>query len=129
VEIDAMSSRFSTTAKQAPAQDKTLLRRSQASRYLLETYGYHCALATLAQYACRGTGPAFQYIERVPYYTPANLDKWITGRLGRPRVRSRQRNRRRAEASETFSTPTEPPQHHDDVKATPAGRPACDTTT
>src|SRR5262245_58844586 len=110
--------RDSTTAKQAaataPGQDKTrkrrLLRRQQASRYLLETYGVHCALATLAQYACRGGGPTFQYIERVPYYTPANLDKWITGRLGRPRVRSQQRNRRRAEASEMSSTPTEPPR-------------------
>jgi hypothetical protein len=110
-----MSSRPSTTAKQgaatAPGQDKTrkrrLVRRAQASRYLLEKHGVHCALATLANYACRGVGPMFQYIDHVPYYAPANLDTWITARLGRPRVRSQQRNRRRAEASETFSTPTD----------------------
>jgi hypothetical protein len=110
-----MNSRDSITAQQAaitaPGQDKTrkrrLLRRAQASRYLLETYGVYCALPTLANYASRGGGPTFQYIGRVPYYTPANLDKWITARLGRPRVRSQQRNRRHAEASETFSTPTD----------------------
>jgi hypothetical protein len=93
-----------------------LLRRSQASQYLWEKYGLRYALQTLAKYACQGMGPEFQYVEKVPYYTTTNLDRWVLDRLSRPRVRTWQRSQLQrilgAPAGDLFSATAEPaPQH------------------
>jgi hypothetical protein len=101
---------------------KRLLRRSQASQYLWEKYGLRYALQTLAKYACQGVGPEFQYIEKVPYYTPTNLDRWVIDRLSRPRVRTWQRSQLQrnleAPAGDLFSATAEPaPQHSSEAEA------------
>jgi hypothetical protein len=52
------------------------LRRSEASAYLKVTHGIERKPTTLAKYASCGGGPKFEYIGKVPVYTPAELDAW-----------------------------------------------------
>jgi hypothetical protein len=60
------------------------LRRAEAARYLRETHGLPCAPATLAKYACGGSGPPFRKAGTIPLYATADLDAWARSRLGEP---------------------------------------------
>jgi len=55
---------------------KRRLRRKDASKYLLETWGISRTPATLAKLACVGGSPQFQYANKTPLYTTDSLDKW-----------------------------------------------------
>ena len=61
-----------------------LLRRKAASEYLHETHGLDRAPSTLAKLAVIGGGPIFRRINRVPYYSPENLDEWVASKLSPP---------------------------------------------
>jgi len=63
------------------------LRRADAAEYLLRRHGISVAVATLAGWACRGGGPAFQKDGIWPTYPIAELDRWALARLS-PVVRS-----------------------------------------
>ncbi len=52
------------------------LRRPQASCYLKEKWGIDRAASTLAKLAVVGGGPKFQHANRIPLYTPEELDIW-----------------------------------------------------
>jgi hypothetical protein len=60
---------------------KIFLRRKQASAYLRDRYGLERAPATLAKLAVIGGGPPFRRLNRIPLYTPADLDKWVASKL------------------------------------------------
>ena len=66
--------------------DKPRLRRCEASSYLEQRHGLTVAVATLAKYATKGGGPAFNKFGRFPLYEPATLDAWAVYRLGRART-------------------------------------------
>ncbi len=63
------------------------LRRSQASKYLLETHGIGRAVGTLAKLAVVGGGPRFRVAGRTPLYSTDDLDAWVESILSPP-VRS-----------------------------------------
>ncbi len=49
-----------------------LLRRSEAAKYVEDTYGIPCAPKTLAKLACVSSdGPPFQMAGRIPLYSEA----------------------------------------------------------
>lgn len=60
------------------------LRRSEASRYLLETHGVSRTPSTLAKLACIGGGPVFVKMNHAPLYAPADLDAWVAARTSAP---------------------------------------------
>ena len=62
-------------------------RRADAAQYLREAHGIPCAPATLAKYACNGSGPAFRKAGKFPIYAQDDLDAWAKSRLSKP-VRS-----------------------------------------
>ena len=66
------------------------LRRAEAARYLREAHGLPCAPATLAKYACLGSGPRFRKAGTVPLYAIADLDAWARQRLGERRQAAHQ---------------------------------------
>ena len=66
-----------------------LLRRWQASQYLLEVHGLQCAPATLAKKACKGTGPEICFVNKLPFYKPAALDVWAKASIGKPTPQAR----------------------------------------
>jgi len=67
---------------------ENLLRRSDAAKYVAETYGFPCSPRTLAKLACVSTdGPAFRKAGRVPLYPQSSLDAWAQSKIG-PLVRS-----------------------------------------
>jgi hypothetical protein len=81
-------------AKRAAAKRHGKLRRAEASRYLWETHGVKYAPATLAKYACRGTGPAFRYLDGwIPIYAPKDLDRWLRPSIGKLRRQTRKHAR------------------------------------
>ena len=52
-----------------------LLRRSEAAKYVEETYGIPCAPKTLAKLACVSSdGPPFRMAGRTPLYPKPDLD-------------------------------------------------------
>lgn len=59
------------------------MRRADAARYIRETHGIPCTLATLAKYACTGVGPAFRKAGKFPIYSRDDLDAWANDRLGK----------------------------------------------
>jgi hypothetical protein len=61
------------------------LRRKEASAYLRDKFNVERAPSTLAKWAVTGGGPPFRLLNRVPLYTPADLDEWVASRLG-PRM-------------------------------------------
>jgi len=63
------------------------LRRKEASTYLREKFKLERAPSTLAKLAVIGGGPPFRLLNRVPLYTPADLDQWVASKLG-PRMHS-----------------------------------------
>jgi hypothetical protein len=66
---------------------KFMVRR-RAAAYLLENYGFG-AERSLAKYASVGGGPVFRKAGRLAVYTQADLDAWALGKIGTPRLRSR----------------------------------------
>lgn len=69
-----------------PTKQKRL-RRSDASRYLLDQWGVSRTPNTLAKLASTGGGPSFEMESRFPLYTEENLDAWAENQLS-PLVKS-----------------------------------------
>lgn len=59
------------------------LRRSKAAEYVRDTVGIPCSARWLAKLAVEGGGPIFHKAGRFPMYSPADLDRWAEGRIGR----------------------------------------------
>jgi hypothetical protein len=65
-----------------------LLRRTDAAKYVSDTYGIPCSPKTLAKIACVSSeGPPFRLAGRTPLYPVSGLDEWAQNRIG-PLVRS-----------------------------------------
>jgi hypothetical protein len=65
-----------------------LLRRSQAAKYVEDTYNVPCSPKTLAKLACvSSSGPPFRLAGRFPLYPTSGLDAWALAKIG-PLVRS-----------------------------------------
>ena len=64
-----------------------LLRRNDAARYVIDTWGIPVSKQTLAKLAVIGGGPEYRKAGRVPLYDPGDLDAWARSRLG-PKQRS-----------------------------------------
>jgi len=62
-------------------------RRKQASKYLHDKFNVKREPSTLAKLAVTGGGPPYRLLNRVPLYTPADLDQWVASKLG-PRMHS-----------------------------------------
>ena len=58
------------------------MRRAEAARYIRDAHGIPCSPATLAKYACIGSGPAFRKAGKFPIYSRDDLDTWANQRLG-----------------------------------------------
>lgn len=78
-------------------EHQLFLRRKEASAYLRENFGLERAPSTLAKLAVIGGGPPFRLLNRVPLYTPADLDRWVASKLG-PRQQSTSDRTRQAES-------------------------------
>jgi hypothetical protein len=63
---------------------RPLLRRAEASQYLLEVWGIKRTTGTLAKLAVTGAGPKFYKANRLPMYGPDHLDEWAVELLGDP---------------------------------------------
>jgi hypothetical protein len=71
-----------------------LLRRSEAAKYVVETYNLPCSPKTLAKLACVSSdGPPFRLAGRFPLYPTSGLDMWAQSKIG-PLVRSTSEVRR-----------------------------------
>lgn len=69
-------------------QPERHLRRSDAAKYVTETYGFPCSPKTLAKLACVSSdGPPFRMAGRIPLYPQDGLDAWARSKIG-PLVRS-----------------------------------------
>lgn len=77
---------------------RNLLRRTAASHYLQER-GVDRAPATLAKHAVNGDGPIYRLINRIPYYSPDDLDEWVDTMLSAP-IRSASQTAKRPEISD-----------------------------
>jgi len=98
------------TRAEARKRYAKLLRRWEASQYLWEVHGLHFAPATLAKFACWGTGPEICFVNKIPFYRPGGLDVWAKALISKPtphakkdthhRNRSRPRQQRREERSD-----------------------------
>jgi len=64
--------------------ERTLLRRAEASEYLREHHSLEIAKSTLAKFATIGGGPLMVYSGRLPLYRPADLDAWAAARISAP---------------------------------------------
>jgi hypothetical protein len=60
------------------------LRRNEACEYLKSVHGIDRKPSTLAKYANLGGGPKFEYVGKIPTYTPAELDAWALSVLSGP---------------------------------------------
>jgi hypothetical protein len=73
--------------KEAAKLDR-LLRRTEAAKYVTDTYGIPCSPKTLAKLACVSSeGPPFRLAGRFPLYPMSGLDAWAGSKIG-PLVRS-----------------------------------------
>lgn len=61
------------------------LRRADAARYVIETWGIPCSSRWLAKLAVTGGGPVYRKAGRFPIYAPEDLDAWAQQRIGAPR--------------------------------------------
>jgi hypothetical protein len=76
------------------AKPDRLLRRTEAAKYVTETYGFPCSPKTLAKLACVSSdGPPFCRAGRIPLYPQLGLDDWARSKIG-PLVRSTSEIRR-----------------------------------
>lgn len=64
-----------------PRLRKPRLRRQEAAEYLEAVHGITIAPATLAKWAGRGEGPAFERLRRTPWYRRSALDQWVAANL------------------------------------------------
>ncbi|KQO93336.1 hypothetical protein ASF32_03680 [Methylobacterium sp. Leaf91] len=53
----------------------------EASDYLAQVHGTPVAIATLAKMRCLGGGPSFDRFGRSIFYSRADLDAWVSGRM------------------------------------------------
>jgi hypothetical protein len=67
------------------AQER-LLRRAEASQYLVKTWRIPCSIAALAKLAVVGGGPEYRKAGRTPLYPQDALDEYARSKLTR-RVR------------------------------------------
>lgn len=82
-----------TTEQNISIEDR-LLRRSEAAKYVTDTYNIPCSPKTLAKLACVSSeGPPFRHAGRFPLYPVSGLDTWAQRRIG-PLVRSTSQARR-----------------------------------
>jgi hypothetical protein len=82
-----------TVHKKAAELDR-LLRRTDAAKYVTDTYGIPCSPKTLAKIACVSSeGPPFRLAGRTPLYPTSGLDEWAQKKIG-PLVRSTSEMRR-----------------------------------
>src|SRR5262245_48209382 len=106
--------RGSMKNRRAAAKYPRLLRRQQASEYLLEIHGLQFAPSTLAKFACQGTGPEIRFVNSIPFYPPPGLDVWAKTTISKPtphaRKYARPRGRRRLKPEQESPSPasTEP---------------------
>jgi hypothetical protein len=76
-----------TIRKEAAKLDR-LLRRTEAAKYVTDTYGFPCSPRTLAKLACVSSrGPPFHKAGPFPLYPVDGLDEWALSKIG-PRIRS-----------------------------------------
>jgi hypothetical protein len=76
------------TIRQETAKLGRLLRRTDAAKYIVDTYGIPCSPKTLARLACvTSKGPPFRLAGRIPLYPTSGLDEWAQNKIG-PLVRS-----------------------------------------
>jgi len=87
------------TRAEAKKRYAKLLRRWEASKYLLDVHGLQLAPASLAKKACLGIGPEICFVNKIPFYRPTALDAWAKVVIGKPTTRARKdaydRNRSR----------------------------------
>ena len=82
------------TNQENEASSGRLLRRTEAARYVTDTYGIPCSPKTLAKLACISSeGPPFRLAGRFPLYPVSGLDAWAKKKIG-PLVRSTSEVRR-----------------------------------
>ena len=82
------------TVQQEATKLDRLLRRSEAAKYVMETYNVPCSPKTLAKLACVSSdGPPFRLAGRFPLYPTSGLDAWAQSKIG-PLVRSTSEVRR-----------------------------------
>ena len=60
---------------------RRMLRRSDAARYVVETWGLPLSPKTLAKLAVVGGGPRFRKASRFPMYEVTSLDDWVRSKL------------------------------------------------
>src|SRR5262245_17810463 len=84
----AAAQRGRRTAARKKASPK-LLRRWEASQYLLEVHGLRFAPGTLAKFACLGIGPEVCYVNEIPFYRPIKLDTWAKASISKPTTHAR----------------------------------------
>jgi hypothetical protein len=64
-----------------------LLRRTEAAKYVTDTFGLPCSPKTLAKLACVSSeGPPFRLAGRTPLYPIFGLNNWAQSKIG-PLVR------------------------------------------
>ena len=77
------------TRAEAKKRYAKLLRRWEASQYLLEVHGLQVAPASLAKKACLGIGPEICFVNKIPFHKPAALDAWAKVQIGKPTTHAR----------------------------------------
>ena len=77
------------TRAEAKKRYAKLLRRWEASQYLLEVHGLQVAPASLAKKACLGIGPEICFVNKIPFYRPTALDAWAKVVIGKPTTHAR----------------------------------------
>jgi len=69
-----------------PNASDRLMRRSEAAKYVTESYGFPCSPKTFAKIACVSSdGPPFYKAGRFPLYPKSGLDAWAKSKLGQLR--------------------------------------------
>jgi hypothetical protein len=77
-----------SSAQTEAAKIDRLFRRTDAAKYVTESYGFPCSPKTLAKLACvTSSGPPFRMAGRIPLYPQPGLDAWAQSKIG-PLVRS-----------------------------------------
>lgn len=76
------------TIQNEAAKLERYLRRTEAAKYVTETYNIPCSPKTLAKLACvSARGPPYRLAGRFPLYPVSGLDAWAQSKIG-PLVRS-----------------------------------------
>jgi hypothetical protein len=106
-----MNPRARKRSRAAAKKYPKLLRRWDASKYLLEVHGLQFAPGTLAKFACEGTGPEIHFVNKLPFYRPAGLDAWAKTKFGKPTPRAQKdpHHRNRNKASRQSRQQRDPP--------------------